>query len=390
MGDCVALIVAAGRGQRLGGGTPKQYRRLGGRPLLSYCASTLSQHPDVRAVQVVYHPDDADLYHRAVAGLDLLPPVPGGATRQESVRNGLEALSRHSPSRVLIHDAARPFLSARVIDDALAALDHHEAALVAVRVVDTLKRGRDTGSASFVSDTVDREGLWRAQTPQAFRFEAILEAHRAQSGRNLTDDAAIAEAAGMDVVLVPGDEENFKVTTEDDLMRAEKLLVTNTHPSVGLGFDVHAFGDGDHVWLCGIRIDHDRGLVGHSDADVGLHAATDAVLGAIADGDIGDHFSDRDPRWKGASSDLFLKHAVERVSARGGCLRHLDVTLICERPKIGPHRAAMRARMAEICGLPTGAVSVKATTTEKLGFTGRGDGIAAQAVATVSLPLSDT
>lgn len=393
MGDCVALIVAAGRGQRLGGEVPKQYRPLAGRPLLRHCAAAFVDHPRIERVQVVYHPDDAALYDRAVGDLGLLPPVPGGATRQASVLEGLEALaasgSADGPERVLIHDAARPFVSTRVIDAAIDALDGHSGALVAVPVVDTLKRA----DGGIVVATLDRAELWRAQTPQAFRFEAILAAHRAAAGQALTDDAAVAEAAGLDIILVPGEEENFKVTTEDDLARAEALaaardLPPTALPHVGTGFDVHGFGPGDHVWLCGVRIDHDRGLAGHSDADAGLHALTDAILGAIAAGDIGQHFSDRDPQWQGASSDRFLRHAVGLVAARGGRLVHLDVTLICERPKIGPHRAAMRARVAEICELPESAVSVKATTTEKLGFVGRGEGIGAQAIATVLVPES--
>lgn len=386
MGGSVALIVAAGRGQRLGGSVPKQYRQMGGWPLLRHCARAYATHPAIERVLVVYHPDDADLYEDAVGDLGLLPPVAGGATRQASVLNGLEALAggpdAPAPARVLIHDAARPFISARVIDAAIGALDHHEAALVAVPVVDTLKRA----DGGVVAATVDRDGLWRAQTPQAFRFDAILAAHRAAVGRELTDDAAVAEAAGLEIVLVPGEEENFKVTTEDDLARAERLVAARALPHIGTGYDVHSFGDGDHVWLCGIRIAHDRGLVGHSDADAGLHALTDAILGALADGDIGQHFSDRDPRWKGASSDRFLRHAADLVTARGGRIAHLDVTLICERPKVGPHRDAMRTRIADICTLPESAVSVKATTTEKLGFTGRGEGIAAQAAATVLLP----
>lgn len=384
MAGCVALIVAAGRGQRFGGEIPKQYRRLAGQPLLRYCVRTFVGHPRIDRVQVVYHPDDDDLYRTAVGDLDLPEPTPGGRSRQESVLNGLEAIAPLAPQTVLIHDAARPFVSSTIVDATLDALADRAGALVAVPVVDTLKRGVN----DHVAGTVDRAGLWRAQTPQGFRFEAILAAHRATAGQELTDDAAVAEAAGLEVALVPGAEENFKVTTEDDLARAEAILAARALPRVGTGFDVHSFGTGDHVWLCGVRIDHDRGLVGHSDADAGLHALTDAILGALADGDIGQHFSDRDPQWRGASSDRFLRHATDLVAARGGRIVHLDVTLICERPKVGPHRETMRRRIAEICGLPVGAVSVKATTTEKLGFTGRGEGLAAQAAATLLLPES--
>jgi 2-C-methyl-D-erythritol 4-phosphate cytidylyltransferase/2-C-methyl-D-erythritol 2,4-cyclodiphosphate synthase len=282
----------------------------------------------------------------------------------------------------MIHDAARPFVSAPSIAAARAALDTADGAVVAIPVVDSLKRAAGASLAA-----VDRKDLWRAQTPQAFRYGAILAAHRAAAGLDLTDDAAVAERAGLGMALAPGSEDNFKITSEDDIARAERLVAERPAlPRTGMGFDVHQLGPGDHVWLCGVKVPFSRGLVGHSDADVGLHALTDAVLGALADGDIGAHFSDRDPRWKGARSEVFLKHAVERVRARGGRILHLDLTLICERPRIRPHHAAMVTRVAEIAGLAANRVSIKATTTEKLGFTGREEGIAGQAVATVLLP----
>ena len=387
---CIGIVVAAGRGHRLGGEIPKQYRPLGGRPLLRHCLDALCAHPKVDAVRVVLHPDDWALYEAAAEGLDLLPPVAGGATRQESVRRGLESLSGIEPARVLIHDAARPFLEPAIIDRILAALDDRPGAIAALPVVDTLKRGADGASAG----TVERCNLWRAQTPQGFHYGEIMAAHQSAPAEGLTDDAAVAEAAGLAVALVMGAEENFKVTTEEDLARAERLLTTRGHAGewetrTGLGFDVHRFGSGDHVWLCGVRIDHDRGLIGHSDADVGLHALTDAILGAVGAGDIGHHFPPSDPQWRDAASDRFLAHAVALAAARGARVASLDVTLICERPRIGPHRARMVARIAEITGIAEDRVSVKATTTEGLGFTGRGEGIAAQAAASVRLPLRD-
>jgi 2-C-methyl-D-erythritol 4-phosphate cytidylyltransferase/2-C-methyl-D-erythritol 2,4-cyclodiphosphate synthase len=382
MSGCYALLVAAGRGTRLPGDVPKQYRAVGGEPILRRTARAFLGHPAIAGVRIVIHPDDRALYDRAAAGLDLLPPVAGGATRQDSVRNGLESLADRAPDFVMIHDAARPFVSAPSIAAARAALDTADGAVVAIPVVDSLKRAAGASLAA-----VDRKDLWRAQTPQAFRYGAILAAHRAAAGLDLTDDAAVAERAGLGMALAPGSEDNFKITSEDDIARAERLVAERPAlPRTGMGFDVHQLGPGDHVWLCGVKVPFSRGLVGHSDADVGLHALTDAVLGALADGDIGAHFSDRDPRWKGARSEVFLKHAVERVRARGGRILHLDLTLICERPRIRPHHAAMVTRVAEIAGLAANRVSIKATTTEKLGFTGREEGIAGQAVATVLLP----
>ena len=382
--DCVALVVAAGRGARFGGATPKQYVPIAGMPVLRHSLETLRRHPGVDGVRVVFNPDDRDRYDEAVAGLDLLPPVAGGAARQDSVRLGLESVAALAPRRVLIHDAARPFLDGATIDRVLAALDDFPGAIPALPLRDTVKRGAE----GVVTETLDRANLWRVQTPQGFRYAEILAAHRAATGLDLTDDAAVAERAGLAVKLVMGSEANFKVTTEDDLREAERRIASRLGDvRTGQGFDVHAFGPGDHLWLCGVKIAHDHGLIGHSDADAGLHALTDAILGTIGAGDIGVHFPPSDPQWRGAPSHRFLRHAADLVRARGGAIAHVDITIICERPKIGPHRAAMVARIAEILGLGQSRVSVKATTTEKLGFTGRGEGLAAQAVATVRLPL---
>ncbi len=382
--NCVALVVAAGRGARFGGEIPKQYLPLAGKPILRYSLETLRRHPGIDGVRVVFNPDDRGRYEAAIAGLDLLPPVEGGAARQDSARLGLESLAKQAPKRVLIHDAARPFLDNAIVDAVLTALDDAPGAIPAQPLRDTVKRGAD----GIVAETLDRANLWRVQTPQGFHYADILAAHRAAKGLDLTDDAAVAERAGLTVRLVAGNAANFKVTTEDDLREAEcRLLSSLGDIRTGQGFDVHAFGPGDHLWLCGVKIPHEHGLVGHSDADAGLHALTDAVLGAIGDGDIGMHFAPSDARWRGAPSDQFLRHATQLVRARGGIIAHVDVTIICERPKVGPHRDTMVARIADILGVDRSRVSVKATTTEKLGFTGRGEGLAAQAVATVRLPL---
>jgi 2-C-methyl-D-erythritol 4-phosphate cytidylyltransferase/2-C-methyl-D-erythritol 2,4-cyclodiphosphate synthase len=383
MTNSIALIVAAGAGTRLGGEVPKQYLPLGGRAVLRHSVETFLRHPAISGVRAVISPEHRALYDNAVAGLSILPPVAGGASRQDSVRNGLESLAELQPDRVLIHDAARPFLTAEIVDRTLAALDDTPGAVVAVPMTDTLKRGHD----DRVAGTVDRSALWRAQTPQAFRFADILAAHRQAKGAAMTDDAAVAEAAGLPVKLVMGADDNFKITTADDLRRAERLVGAAAQEfRTGAGYDVHRFAAGDSVTICGVRIAHDQSLEGHSDADVGLHALTDAILGTIGAGDLGSHFPPGDPQWRGADSARFLSHAAGLVAAKGGRIAHVDVTLICERPKIAPHRAAMIARIAAILGLDEGRVSVKATTTEGLGFTGRREGIAAQAVATVALP----
>jgi 2-C-methyl-D-erythritol 4-phosphate cytidylyltransferase/2-C-methyl-D-erythritol 2,4-cyclodiphosphate synthase len=388
MSACIALVVAGGRGSRLGAGPPKQYRLLAGTPVLRHAVAPFVAHARVSAVRVVIHADDAASYHRAVGDLPLMPPTPGGATRQESVLRGLESLADAPPERVLIHDAARPFVAYGILDRVIGALDDREGAVPALPVVDTLKRAEASTGAqpASIAATVERSGLWRAQTPQGFRYPAILEAHCRQIGLSLTDDAAVAERAGMRVALVAGDEDNVKVTTEDDLRRAERLLAGAFETRTGSGFDVHRFCEGSQIMLCGVAVPHDRGLLGHSDADVGLHALTDALLGAIGVGDIGGHFPAGDPRWRGAPSAVFLRHAAALVEQAGGSIVNVDVTLVCERPKIGRHRETMRGRIAELLAVSPARVSVKATTTEELGFTGRREGIAAQALATVRLP----
>ena len=389
-GKVAAIVVAAGRGLRAGGDLPKQYRRILGEPVIRPSLATLVRHDEISAVQPVIHPDDAGLFEPAAAGLDLLPPVPGGASRQASVRAGLEALEPRSPDLVLVHDAARPFASAALIARAIAAARKSGAAVPVIAVADTVKT---VDAAGTVTGTIDRANLRMVQTPQAFSFAALLEAHRrakAAGREDFTDDAALAEWAGLAVTTFEGEAGNVKLTTNEDFARAEAAKLAGlSDVRTGFGFDVHQFGDGDHVMLGGVRIAHTRGLSGHSDADVVLHALVDAILGALADGDIGVHFPPTDPQWRGASSDRFLAFAVERLRARGGRIAHLDVTVVCETPRIGPHRDAIRARIAEIAGVPVERIGVKATTSEKMGFTGRGEGMAAFANATVRLPWSE-
>ncbi|MBV8736874.1 MAG: bifunctional 2-C-methyl-D-erythritol 4-phosphate cytidylyltransferase/2-C-methyl-D-erythritol 2,4-cyclodiphosphate synthase [Alphaproteobacteria bacterium] len=384
MQSVYALVVAAGRGSRFGGERPKQYLPLAGRMVLYHAVSAFARHPCIAGVQVMIRPEDRAVFDDAVAGLPVLPPCAGGATRQESVRLGLEAMALHQPESVLIHDGARPYAGAALIDRVIDALGRAPAAIPCLPLRDTIKRAED----GLIRTTVDRSRLWRAQTPQGFHFAAIRAAHCAVAGGDLTDDSAVAEAAGLMPVLVPGDEENLKITTPEDLAAAARLLAARLGDvRVGQGFDVHAFGPGDKIVLCGVDIPYGASLVGHSDADVGLHALTDAVLGAICAGDIGQHFPPSDPQWRGAASEQFLRHAAALVEARGGVVAGVDVTIICERPRIGPYRAAMIERVAAILGIAADRVSVKATTTDRLGFTGRGEGVAAQAVATVRLPL---
>lgn len=382
----VAVVVAGGRGARAGGEIPKQYRMIAGVPMIRSSLALFAGHAQVDAVQPVIHSDDADLFAAASAGLDVLPPVLGRETRQGSVRSGLEAVAPLNPDIILVHDAARPFASPGLVARAIAAAAESAAAVPAMPVSDTVKQVDDTGR---VAATLDRSRLVTVQTPQAFAFPPLLDAHRraAAAGRDdFTDDAALAEWAGMAVAVFAGERANVKLTTADDVARAEaeRLLDVRT----GSGFDVHAFGEGDHVMLGGVRVPHTGGVIGHSDADVALHALTDAVLGALADGDIGWHFPPSDPQWRGVSSDRFLGFACERVRARGGLIAHLDVTIVCEAPRIGPHRDAMRARIAEIAGIAVERVAVKATTSETLGFTGRREGLVAMATATIRLPWS--
>lgn len=387
-----AIIVAAGRGLRAGAGGPKQYRMLGGEPVIARAMAPFCGHPDIRAVQPVRNPDDAEIFDQALQGLSYRPAVSGGATRQASVRAGLEALAASGdvPDIVLIHDAARAFVTAAVITRAIAAAGKSGAALPVVAVTDTIKQVTTSGD---VCATPDRATLRSAQTPQAFHFATILEAHRhaAREGRDdFTDDAALAEWAGLTVATFEGDAANMKLTTPEDFAREEaRLGAALGDIRTGTGYDVHAFGDGDHVMLCGVRVPYTRGFLAHSDGDVGLHALVDAILGALADGDIGSHFPPSDPQWKGAASDKFLVYAMDKVAARGGRVAHLEVTMVCETPKIGPLRETMRARIAEITGLPVSRVAVKATTSERLGFTGRQEGIAALASATIRLPWSE-
>ena len=384
------VLVAAGRGLRAGAGGPKQYREIGGVPVIFRAMEAFSRHPDVFAVQPVVNPDDSAMFTAAVAGLSHEPPTNGGATRQASVLAGLEALARHKPDIVLIHDAARPFVSQGLISRAIDAASRTGAAIPAIPVTDTIKL---TGAGGNVEDTPDRARLRIAQTPQSFRFDVILEAHRraAKDGRSdFTDDAAIAEWAGLTVATFEGDVANMKLTTPEDFVREEARLASLLGDiRTGTGYDVHAFGEGDHLMICGVRVPHTKGFLAHSDGDVGLHALVDAILGALADGDIGSHFPPSDAKWKGASSDQFLKYAIERVTARGGRVANLEVTMICERPKIGPLRDTMRARIAEISGVDISRVAVKATTSERLGFTGREEGIAATASATIRLPFNE-
>lgn len=382
MVKCAVIIVAAGRGHRFCSDMPKQYCDLGGRMILSHTLAAFCAHPLVHSVTTVIHPDDVELFKRAAKGLFKATYVFGGKERQDSVRLGLQSLKDENPDVVLIHDAARPFVSFDLINRVIAACAD-KGAIPALPVVDTLKFA---GEGNLIQKTVDRKGLWRVQTPQGFPFAQILKAHEQAAGKALTDDAAVAESAGMSVVLIDGDEDNFKITTAADLTRAQKILNAETPECrTGLGFDVHAFAQGDGVWLCGVKIPHGKKLEGHSDADVALHALTDAILGAIGAGDIGVHFPPSDNRWKGKESSFFLKYAVALVKARGGRLVNVDLTVICEEPKVNKFRLEIVQSLSEMLELPAERIGFKGTTTEKLGFTGRKEGIAAQAVATVLL-----
>lgn len=388
----VALVVAAGRGERAGGGElPKQYRAIAGVPLLSRTLDALLAVPQIDKVVAVIGADQGEFY--AGLGLDdprLAAPVMGGETRQVSVLKGLEALAGDAPDIVLIHDGARPFVSAKVIESVIASLEGADGSLPVLLVTDTIKRSTD---GKTVGGTEDRTQLFAAQTPQGFHFAPIYDAHRRAIAMSdgFTDDAAIAEWAGLSVALAEGDARNFKVTLPGDFERAERMvegdMVMETR--VGSGFDVHAFGEGNAVILGNIAIPHSAKLTGHSDADVVLHALSDALYGALADGDIGKHFPPSEMEWKGADSAQFLEHAAGLVRARGGRVVHLDVTIICERPKIGPHVEAMRERVAQIAGVSVGRVAVKATTSERLGFTGREEGLACQATATIEVPRGE-
>jgi 2-C-methyl-D-erythritol 4-phosphate cytidylyltransferase/2-C-methyl-D-erythritol 2,4-cyclodiphosphate synthase len=387
--QAVVIIVAAGRGTRAGGtGVAKQYREIAGRSVLARTLDAFSAHPRITEILTVIHPDDRDLYDAASSASEkLLEPVFGGATRQHSVRNGLAGLADKQPAIVLIHDAARPFVTPEMIDRAIDAAERDGGAVPVTAVVDTIAHVADGRRG----ETLDRSRLGSVQTPQAFRFAAIQDAHERafREGReDFTDDGAVAAHNGLAISVFPGDPLNMKLTTSEDFVRAEeRLLASLPDIRTGTGFDVHAFCPGDHVTLGGVAIPHEFGLLGHSDADVGLHAITDAIFGALADGDIGSHFPPSDPQWKGADSAQFLAYAAERVKARGGIIAHVDLCVMGEAPKVGPHRAAMQARIGEILGIKPDRVGVKATTTEGLGFVGRREGLAAIASATVRLPL---
>lgn len=375
-----ALIVAAGKGDRAGGAVPKQYATLGGKALLAHSVDAFLEHPAIDLVYLVIGAGQEELARAALGSRSISGLTIGGAERQDSVRAGLEAMSGAGVTKVLIHDAARPFLDADVIDRLVAALDEADGALPALPVVDTL--ARDDGA---LGDVVDRTGLVRVQTPQAFHFDAIMTSHACWKGGIATDDAQMARAAGYEIGIVAGDPALEKVTLAPDFAAAEQKLAALRTVRTGMGFDVHRLEAGKPLWLCGLEIEHDHGLAGHSDADVALHAVVDALLGAIGEGDIGSHFPPSDQQWKGAASALFVTNARDLVSERGGTIDHVDLTIICEAPKIGPVRDAMRARLAELLNIDMGRTSVKATTTEGLGLTGRREGIAAQAIATVRI-----
>ena len=386
------VIVAAGHGARAGAGVmPKQYQPIDGKPMLRHSIDSFAHYPEIVAIQVVIHPDHRQTYDAATDGCDgrLLQPVAGGTERQSSSLAGLEALAVHNIDCVLIHDAARPFVGTDIIGRVLDDLKFRPASIAAVPLADTLKRRSASGT---IETTIPRDGLWRAQTPQGFHFASILEAHRKAKRANrmdFTDDAAIAEWAGIAVGVVTGSERNLKMTTAEDISAAQP---TAAWPDIrtGTGFDVHRFCPGDHVMLCGVRVAHDHALEGHSDADAPLHALTDALLGCIGASDIGQHFPPSDPRWKGAASTIFLAEAARQIRMRGGRIGNVDVTILCELPRIGPYREAMRAGIAAALGIDPERTSVKATTTERLGFTGRGEGLAAMATATVLLPAAAT
>ena len=385
MTGCIALILSGGSGSRYGEEIPKQYMSLGDRPVIRHAVERFLVNDIIDGIRIVRRPQDQALYDEIFSDLPILEPVDGGNTRQESVRLGLESLTDINPSKILIHDGARPFPDPEMISQIIETLKDHKAVIPALPVFDTIKQTRE--DKKTVSKTLDRRTLWRAQTPQAFEFDAILSAHNSAIGLDLTDDSMVAENAGISVKIIQGNETNLKITTQEDMQQARMMLgIKRSTTRIGTGFDVHRFGQGDHVMLCGINVPHDQGLDGHSDADVPMHALTDALLGAIADGDIGSHFPPTDEKWKNAESTQFLRHAADLVANLDGEIVNVDVTIICELPKVGPHRDTMRQKISEILEIPLSSVSIKATTTERLGFTGRSEGIAAQASASISLP----
>jgi 2-C-methyl-D-erythritol 4-phosphate cytidylyltransferase/2-C-methyl-D-erythritol 2,4-cyclodiphosphate synthase len=384
MPGCTALIVAAGSGSRFGGSIPKQYYEVGGMTILRRSVLAFLNHPHITEVRVVINPAHRAMYNKAVEGLNLPQPVAGGATRQETVRLGLEALQRdNKPDFVMIHDGARPFVDAATITAVRKALDTNKGAMAAKKVVDTMKRS----VGDIIETTVDRSNLWHAYTPQSFDFDTILAAHTQFAGQELTDDASVAEKAGVKVILVPSNPDNMKITNPEDLDRANQLVGKNLGDiRTGMGFDVHRFKSGTEIILGGVHIPHDRSLEGHSDADAVLHALVDALLGTMGLGDIGKYFPPSDPQWKGCDSAVFVRHAVKLVSERGGVIANADITIMSEKPRIGPHRDAMIKRIAELLEVTPERVNVKATTTERMGFTGREEGLAAHAIATVRFP----
>lgn len=385
--NIIALIVAAGDSRRAGGNIPKQYQMLENASLLRRSTEAFLKHPDISAVAVVINPTHRELYDTHTRGFALLPPVPGGATRQQSVMLGLEALAENAPDYVLIHDAARPNITADVISRVIAGLASVSAVIPALSVYDTLKHVEE----ERIIGTVERAKLFRAQTPQGFHFSAILDAHRKCAEYNCTDDAAIAEYVGLEIKIVTGSEHNYKITTREDIANAQALLAAHSETRVAIGFDAHRFvaerNGKSGVILCGVTVESNLVLEGHSDADAGLHALVDAILGSIGAGDIGEHFPPSDPKWRGAASSTFITHALSLLKAKGGRVINADITLICETPKISPHRAAMAQCVAKLLETDVSRVSIKATTTEQMGFTGRKEGIAAQAVVAVKLPV---
>ena len=387
MTGCVVLILSGGSGARFDSKIPKQYFKLGEKTIIRHAIDAFLEHPGIDKIRVVRRPQDKHLYEESVTGISILEPADGGKTRQDSVRLGLESLKDIKPKWVLIHDAARPFPNKSLISRTLSGLNKNPAVVPVLPLLDTIKELED--DRKTIKKTLDRNKLWRTQTPQGFHYKAILSAHRKTAQEEMTDDAAIFEMAGVPVTVVDGHNENIKITTQEDIQQAIKMLnFSDSVTRVGTGFDVHRFGPGNHVILCGIKIDHECGLEGHSDADVPMHALTDAILGAIAAGDIGSHFPPTDERWRDAASDQFLKYATKLVRDLKGKILNVDITIICESPKISAHREAMRKRISEIIEIPTSSVSVKGTTTEQLGFTGRGEGIVAQAITSILLPAS--
>ncbi len=385
MSICIALILSGGAGQRFGEAIPKQYLPLDDRTVIRHAVDAFLNHPNIDYVRIVRRPKDEIYYEKIFDDLDILEPVDAGETRQESALLGLESLKDLDPDFVLIHDGARPFPTEELITQTLNALKRYPAAVPVLPVLDTIKE--ISTNKSLIKKTVDREKLFRAQTPQGFNFKSILKAHRKNSKKKLTDDAMVAENDNLEVAIVPGNEINLKITTAEDLKLARKFLMEpDGQIRVGTGYDVHAFEKGDHVMVCGVKVPYKKGLKGHSDADTGIHALTDAILGAIAKGDIGSHFPPTEKKWQNASSSIFLLHAASLVKKLHGRINNVDITIICEEPQIDPYRNQMRQQISKILTLPVSSISVKATTTEKLGFIGRREGIAAQAIATVFVP----